>query len=101
MFEGLRHHRLVGGYNQKKQVNPSNSSQHVLDELLMTRNVDESQAVVTRFQVSKANVDGDSAALLFFKAVRIDTCEGSDKCGLSMVNVAGRTDNQVLHCSLL
>jgi hypothetical protein len=51
-------------------------------------------------EVSEANVDGDSAALLFFQAVGIDAGEGLDQRGLAVVNVSGGADYDTFHLFL-
>ena len=52
-----------------------------------------------RFEVGKADVDGDAAPLLFFEAIGIDAGERFDQRGLAVVDVPGGADDDGLHGS--
>ena len=50
--------------------------------------------------MGEAEIDGDTAALLFFQTVGVDTGEGFDQRGLAMVNVSGGADDDGFHLFL-
>ena len=75
--------RFICRNNQKHQVNPADSGEHIAHEALVPGNVDKSQPQVLavlagKFEVSKSNVDRDAAALFFFKPVGINTGQSLD-----------------------
>ena len=45
----------------------------------------------------ESNIDGDTAALFFFQAVRIDASQSLYQCGFPVVYMAGGADNDRLH----
>ena len=96
MLAGLRHDRFVGGDHEEDEVDSADAGQHVLDELLMPRYVDEPEPqVVPQIEVRETDVNGDATALFFLEAVGIDTGEGFDQRGLAVIDVAGCADDDV------
>ena len=41
MFYGLLFHRIIRSYNQQCKINPCCTSEHISNELLMPRNIDD------------------------------------------------------------
>ncbi len=68
MLAGLGLDGFVGGDDQQNQVDAGDPREHVLDETLMTGNVDESETA----EVGEAKVDGDAAAFFFFQPIGVD-----------------------------
>ena len=50
----LRHHRLVGGDDQQHGVDAADPGQHVLDETLVSRHVDEREIDVANLRVRES-----------------------------------------------
>jgi hypothetical protein len=100
VLQRLRHDRFIRCNDQEKEVDSANSSQHILDESLMTGYINEAQSVTPDLHVSKAEVDGDPTTFLFLETIRVNPCQGSDQGGLAVVYMAGCTDDQVSHAAL-
>src|SRR5437867_4132299 len=100
MFAGLRHHRLVGSHYEQHKVDPSDPCQHVLDESLMSGNIDKSHLHVAEIQMRKTEVDGDSPEFFFLQAVRIRSGERLYQGALPVINVTRRACNHVSHVSM-
>ena len=61
----------------------------------MSWNVDDARAgAVGKIQVREPQIDRDSPRLLFGQAVGVDPGERADERGFSMVDVAGRADDE-------
>ncbi len=102
MLTRLRHDRLVCRNDEHHDVDAADPGEHVLDEPLVARHVDEGQRDVIRpahvhVQVGEAEVDRDAALLLFLEAIRIGPGQRADEGALPMVDVPGRTDDDRGH----
>ncbi len=95
MLAGLGHHRVVGRDDQHGQVEPRRPGQHVADEPLVARDVDQGQAAVAQVERGEAQVDRDPALLLGREAVGVDAGQGPDQRRLAVVDVPGRPEDQV------
>jgi hypothetical protein len=72
--------RFIRGDHQQNQIDPPYASQHVANETLVPGNVHETKTQMLsprqiNVQVREPNINGDTAALLFLKAVRVNPCE--------------------------
>src|SRR5688572_19588117 len=64
----------------------------------MTGNIDETHAEFSRhWKVSEAEVDGDAAAFFLLEAVGVDAGQRANQGGLAMVDMSGRTGDNILH----
>ena len=98
MFAGLRHHRFVRGDDQHDGVDAADARQHVLDEPLVARHVDEAdRRLVVQAEAGKADVDGDAAFLFFLQAVGVDAGQRLHQRRFAMVDVSGGADHDVSH----
>ena len=94
----LRFDGLVAGDDQHDQIDAAHARQHVLHKALVAGNVDESDAqILAQIQMSEPQIDGDAAALLFLPAVGVGAGERQNQRRLSVVNVAGRSNDDVAH----
>src|SRR5437870_12581170 len=94
MLASLRLDAFVGGDDQQNNVYSTDAGEHVADETFMSRDIDEAEADrsaarVLKFHVREADVDSDSAALLFFQPVCVNASESFDQRGLTMVDMTG------------
>ena len=90
MLPCLRHHRFIGGDDQEHEVDPPHPGEHVLDELLVPRDVDEPDLDVSQVEVGEPQVDRDPPLLLFLQAVRVYPRQRPDQRALAMVDVPRR-----------
>jgi hypothetical protein len=97
----LRHYRFIGGHHKHHKVKTVRTRKHVLDEALVTRNVNKAELKVPDDEIRKPDVDGYAALFFFFEAIGVDAGERFDQRGLAMVDVPGGSDDDVLHEKLL
>ena len=93
----LRHHRFVGGHHQHDQVDAADARQHVLDEPLVPRHIDEGEIHAADFLVREAQVDRDPARLLFLQPIGIGPGERAHQRALPMIDVPRRPDDDRFH----
>ncbi len=98
MLHCLRHDALVGRDNKHDCRNTASSGEHVTDEKAVAGNVNKADAErrsIRRreFKGSETEVDRDTAAFLFGKAIRINAGEGANQRRLAMVDVTSGPDN--------
>ena len=91
----LRHHALVGRDDQHRQVDSADAGQHVPDEALVARHVDDLDREARLLEKREAEIDRDAPSLLLGEAIRIGPGEGLHQRGLAVVDVAGRADDDV------
>ena len=98
MFFGLRHHAVVGGDGEEHQVDAVRAREHVADEALVARNVDDARArAVGQIEMGKAEIDRDAALLFFLEAVGVLAGQRLDQAGLAVVDMAGGADDRAWH----
>jgi hypothetical protein len=59
----------------------------------MAGNIDEPKSHSIKTQKSESQVDGDTAALFFFQAIRMGAGESFHQSGFSMIDMSGSADN--------
>jgi len=103
MLLGLRHPAIVGGHDQESQVDRADAGDHVLDEVLMARHVDDPENKRRRrrrrggkFQLGKPEIDRDPARFLFRQSIGIGPRQRLDERTLAVIDVSGGSDNVVL-----
>lgn len=73
MFFRLRHDPFVGIDDEQDQIEARQAGDHILDELFMTRHIDDAgPRTVRQVEPGKAQVDGQSPFLFFRCRIRID-----------------------------
>ncbi len=91
VLAGLGHDPLVGRDDHGHDVDPGGAGHHVLDELLVARDVDHPQVLAARqVDVREPELDRDPALLLLLEAVGVDARGCLDQRGLAVVDVPGR-----------
>ena len=86
MLPGLRHHALVRCDDEKGHVDPACPHEHILDETLVSGNVDDAYLGTGRqLEPGKPQLDRHAALLLFEQPVRIDPGQGLDQCRFTVV----------------
>jgi hypothetical protein len=94
MLAGLRHDTVVGGDDQKHEIDATGSGQHVVHELLVAWHIDKAEHLaVRRWQIGKAEIDSDAAGLFFLEAIGVDAGERPHQRGLAVIDVTGGADN--------
>ena len=96
MLASLGHDALVGGHNQKREVDASDAGQHIVDEALVAGYVDNADLAATgelqrRRSRGRWSYPGPSPRL---EAVRVDARECVDESRFAVVDVAGSADDE-------
>src|SRR5215469_10189861 len=92
MLGGLRHDPVVCGNDQEREIDPCRTGEHIVDEALVPRHVDEAQhRTIWRRQIGKPQIDRDASRLFFFQTVGINAGERPYQRGLSVIDVTGRS----------
>ena len=68
--------------------------------LLLGKGEDPRTVSARQIKIGKPQIDRNSSALFFFPAVCISSGQCFDQCRLTMINVSGRSDNNILHSLL-
>ena len=90
----LGHHPFVGGDHQQGDVDAAGASQHMADEALVSRHVDDGGfAAGGQSQPGEAQFNRHAPPLLLGQAIGVDPCQGMDERTLAMVDMAGCTDD--------
>ena len=94
MLLGLRLPPLVGRDHEQHEPDRTDAGEHVADESLVPRDVDEADLAPGREHAPRvAEVDREPAALLLGPAVGVDAGQPDDQRRLAVVDVAGRRDD--------
>src|SRR5262249_18601707 len=92
---GLGHDTVVGGDGEEDQVHAVRAGQHVADEALVSRHVDDPGARAVRaVEPGEPEVDRDAARLLLPQPVGVLSGEGEDERRLAVVDVPRGADDQ-------
>ena len=94
MLERLGARAVVGGDDQQRGIDLAGADEHVADELVVARDVDEVElgAVIER-EVRVPDVDRHPASTLLGQAVGIDAGQCPEQRRLAVVDVPGRADD--------
>ena len=102
MLARLRLDGFVRRNHQKYEINSGSASEHVSDEALMARYIDEAKTHAAFFEEREAEIDRDASALFFFQAVRMRARQSFNECGFTVIDVTGCADDDALpsgiHC---
>ena len=98
VLDGLRHHAVVGGDDQHREIDAAHAGEHVADEALVTGHVDEAdQLRRRRAAVGEAEVDRNAARLFLRQAVGVDAGQRFDQQRLAVVDVACGGDDHLVN----
>jgi hypothetical protein len=97
MLHRLRHDALIQRYNQQNHVDSADSRQHVADKLFMSRYVNDADVIISADHVRESVFNRNSALLLLFQAVCVRPGQRADQTGLSVIDVACCSDNNIFH----
>ena len=102
MLLALRHHAVVGGDGEQHQVDAVRAGQHVADEALMARDIDDAGAgAVGQREIGEAEIDRDPALLFFLQPIGVLPGERLDERGLAVIDMTGGTDDRVSDCDAI
>lgn len=88
MLDGLRHRAFIRGDDEKREIDAADASQHILDEVAMTRNIDNAYpARLRQVEPGETEIDGHLTGFFFGKAIRVDPGQPLDQRRLAVVNV--------------
>ncbi len=69
MLLGLSVDAVVGGYVQDRCISLTSTGNHVLDEVTVTRCVDDGKVVVRSVELLVCDIDGDSTLSLLLQTI--------------------------------
>lgn len=98
MLYCLRHEALVRRHDKHRKVDTARAGEHVLDEPLVPRHIDDARtAPVRKVEARKAEVDRDAALFLLGQPVGVHARERLDELGLAVVDMTRHADDNMLH----
>ncbi len=98
MFPRLRHHALVRGDDHQDHVDACRARDHVFDKFLMPRHIDDAQRASRRQRKrGKTQLDGDTSFFFLFETICIRAGQGFNQRCLPVIDMAGCSQNKVLH----
>ena len=92
----LRHDAVVGGDEEKREVDAGRAREHRRHQPLMAGHVDEADALAGRavdVEIRVAQLDADAAPLLLRQAIGVDAGERAHQRRLAVVDMAGGADD--------
>ncbi len=97
MLTGLRHHPVVGRYDQQHKVNAVRPGEHVVDKPLMPRYINKTGLFGPRPQrrIAIPQVDGDTAFALLPATIACLPGQCFQQRSLAMIDMPGRSDNHL------
>src|SRR5262245_6508790 len=100
MLSCLRHYGFVGSDDKHHQIDSADAGEHVLDEALMTRNVDETHGDPgIHSEVCEPKINGDAALFLFLETIGVDACKRFHERCFSVIDVPCSPYDNVRHRS--
>ncbi len=98
VLTGLDGDPFVGGDDEEGRVDVARPGGHGLDEFLVAGDIDEDDLLrVGRVvEEDEAQLDGHAAGLFLGERVRIGAGQGADEGALSVVDVTGRADDDMV-----
>ena len=96
MLLALRHHAVVGRYGEQHQIDAMRAREHVADEALMARDINDTRSgAIGQREIREAEIDRDPALLFLLEAVGVVPGQRLDERGLAVVDVTGSTDDRM------
>ncbi|MNS93486.1 hypothetical protein D3C72_1276650 [compost metagenome] len=90
----LRHHAVIGGDHEQREVDAACARGHGVNQLLMARDIDQAEHVaVLERHVRIAKLDREAARLPFLQSVGIHARQRPDQAGLAMIDMSCRADD--------
>ena len=90
-FDGLRHHAIVGGDDQDRDVGCTSATGPHRGERFVARRVDEGDGVPVVLGLVRADVLGDATG---FAGDHVGVADRVEQCGLSVVDMTHHDDDQ-------
>ncbi len=90
---------FVGRNHQQHQIEAESPGQHIAHKAFVARDVDKANAQVLDLEEREANIEGDTAPLLFFQTIRMRARERLHERRLAVIDMAGGADNDISHTS--
>jgi amidase len=99
MLACLRHRTFVGSDHEKSGIETADPSEHILDEALVPRNIDDTQSAATRERhPGETEIDRHLPFLFLAEPVGIDPSECLDERRFSVIDVPSSADDEGLTC---
>src|SRR5262245_65055013 len=88
---GLGHDAVIGGNGKKNQIDAVRAGEHVFDEPLVPRYIDDTRLrAVGKIKVGEPEINRNAALLFFLEPIRILYGQRFDMSWFSVIDVAGR-----------
>src|SRR5438067_12463617 len=102
MLFGLRHPTVVGCNNQEREIDRSDSGDHVADEIFVSWNIDNPDVNLFalrsgEIEFGKSEIDRNATSFFFRQTIRIGSSQRFDERALAMVDMAGGGENEICH----
>ena len=101
MFLRLRHPGIVGGNDEKREIDRADACHHVVDKIGVSRDVDHAElegvvAFAGKGKVGKAELNSNASFFFLRQTIWIGAGEGLDQGRLAVVDMAGGADDEML-----
>src|SRR5258708_9137692 len=98
MVASLRLDGFMRANHQQQHINACSARKHVAHKSFVPRDIHETETDAIFFQERKTQINGDAAAFLFSKTIRVGARQRFNQRRFAMVNVPGGANNHALHC---
>src|SRR5690606_30414306 len=93
----LRHHSVIGRYDEKHEIDARGSGEHIVHETLVPGDVNETDDFAARSRpIGESQIDRDAAGLFLLQAAGIDAGQPHYKGRLTMIDMSGSADDHDL-----
>jgi hypothetical protein len=101
MLFTLGHNAIISGNREQHEIDAMSARQHIPNKPLMARNIHDADAFTVRqIKVSKSQIYGNAAFLLFLQPISVLTSERFDKRCFPVIDMSSGADD-VRHGSRL
>ena len=87
--------RVIGCHHQQGDIHPSRTGKHIANEFLVTRYIDNSQAIIFQDEFGESEFDRDATFFFFRKSIRIHAGQLADQRCLAVVDVPRCTEDEI------
>ncbi len=98
MLTALRHDTVICCHAEKGQINTADPREHSSNKAFVARDINKGHGIAARtFTVGKTKLYREPALFFFSKPVGIHPGQSTDQSGLTVIDMACRTDYIVFH----
>src|SRR5437870_1411748 len=97
MLARLGHHSFISRNDKRQNIDAVGAGKHVLYEPLVARYINKAEAHIAKIEIGKAQINGNSAPLLFGQTVGIFAGQSADQRTLAVIDVSCCADDYRSH----